>query len=201
MSSIGAVTSSTGIDPFQQRKEKKEFSLTETFLANEGVDFNEKSESGESQGMSLRDLTPEEERRLAKLRDMLNDLLLDMGDSPTEAQKRRIRDIEKEIEEITGVEVKTRLSDGVHALNKAKLDKEEEEGEEGGDPMLRRKGFALHENIARHVHAPVRQDVGEGLMSFQQRLAANAYAMQAELPETSVAASAISAESLLKNKI
>lgn len=201
MSSISSVSSSPLIDPFQQKKDKKEFSLTETFLANEGVDFDEEESQSEPSSMTMRDLTPEEERRLAKLRDMLNDILLDMGDSPTDAQKRRIREIEKEIEEITGVEVKTRLSDGVHALNKAKLDKEEDQEKEGGNELLRRKGMALQENIARHIHAAQPQKPGEGLMSFQQRMAANAYSLQAELSDIGMASPAISAESLLKSKI
>ncbi|MFH1914150.1 MAG: hypothetical protein ABIK45_07740 [Pseudomonadota bacterium] len=77
-------------------------------------------------------LTVEEEQRVIYLRDMLAQILAMSEGQPSEEQKTRIREIEKELEKITGVKMPSSLSNAAETLpNKTagarRRDEEEEE--------------------------------------------------------------------------
>jgi len=82
----------------------------------------------ESSSLSFqKELTPEEKNRVLFLKNMLAQLLT-MGDGqPTEEQKARIREIEKEIEKITGVKMRSSIADATSKMPDKKDDDEEEE--------------------------------------------------------------------------
>lgn len=164
-----------------KRQEREAFSLTETFLSTEGVEVEDKATDAEQQssGFHVRSLTPEEERRLEQLRDMLDGILLEMGDEPTGAQKRRIREIEKEMSEITGVEIHTKLSSGLNALDRDTSDEDEESGDQAAG-LPDRTGFMLDQSIARRSRPDAGgTSSGNGIMNFMQEMASTAYNRQA----------------------
>lgn len=74
-----------------------------------------------------RQLTPEEEKRVLFLKNMLAQLLTMADGQPTDEQKARIKEIENELEKITGVKMQSRISD---ATNKMAGDKKEDDEEE-----------------------------------------------------------------------
>lgn len=164
-----------------KRKEREEFSLTKTFLSTEGVEVEDKSADAQktTSGFNVRSLTPEEERRLEQLRDMLDGILLEMGDEPTGAQKRRIREIEKEMSEITGVEIHTKLSSGLNALDRDTSDEDEELGDQAAG-LPDRTGFMLDQSLARKSRPDAgNTSSGKGIMNFMQEMASTAYNRQA----------------------
>lgn len=57
-----------------------------------------------------KELTPEEERRVLFLENLLAQTLAMADGNPTDEQRTRIRDIEKELEKITGVKTKSSLT-------------------------------------------------------------------------------------------
>ncbi len=74
-----------------------------------------------------KELTPEENNRVLFLKNMLAQLLT-MGDGqPTEEQKARIKEIEKEIADITGVKMSSSIADATNKMPGKKDDDEEEE--------------------------------------------------------------------------
>lgn len=74
-----------------------------------------------------RQLTPEEENRVLFLKNLLAQLLTMANGQPTEDQKSRIREIEKELEKITGVKVKSSISNAVNKMPGTKKDEEDNE--------------------------------------------------------------------------
>ena len=73
-----------------------------------------------------RELTPEEENRVLFLQNLLAQMLAMADGQPTEEQRSRIRDIEKELEKITGVKTRSSLS----AMTKNMPDTKDEDDEE-----------------------------------------------------------------------
>lgn len=57
-----------------------------------------------------KELTPEEQRRVEFLQNLLTQTLAMAEGNPTDEQKTRIREIENELEKITGVKAQSRLS-------------------------------------------------------------------------------------------
>ncbi|WP_272699991.1 hypothetical protein [Desulfovibrio sp. Fe33] len=76
-----------------------------------------------------KELPPEEQRRVIFLQNLLAQTMAMAEGSPTDEQKERIRDIEKEIEKITGVKTKSHLSSMTDKMP-GKTDKKEEEERE-----------------------------------------------------------------------
>ena len=93
-----------------------------------------------------RQLTPEEEKRMLFLRNMLSQILTLAVGQPTDEQKSRIREIENELEKITGIKTRSRISNVTSKMpGKSDEEKEEEQQERqmrGIDPKE-----AVHNNI------------------------------------------------------
>ena len=91
-------------------------------------------------------LTPEEEQRVLFLKNMLSEILALAGGEPTEEQKARIKEVEKELEKITGIKTPSRISKVTAKMpGKDDEDKEEEQKQKqmhGIDPKE-----AIHKNI------------------------------------------------------
>lgn len=83
-----------------------------------------------------RQLTPEEENRVLFLQNLLAQMMAMADGQPTEEQRSRIRDIEKELEKITGVKVRSSLSTMTENMpgEKDEDDEEEAQGVDGIDP-------------------------------------------------------------------
>ena len=85
-----------------------------------------------------KELTPEEEQRVLFLKNLLSQILAMAQGNPTDEQKERIREIEAELEKITGVKMKTRLSAVTAKLPGKDKDEDEKRNEpwdiEGIDP-------------------------------------------------------------------
>ncbi|BDQ32469.1 hypothetical protein [Pseudodesulfovibrio portus] len=82
-----------------------------------------------------RQLSPEEENRVLFLQNLLAQMLAMADGQPIEEQRSRIRDIEKELEKITGVKVRSSLSAMTKDLpGKQDEDEEENLGVDGIDP-------------------------------------------------------------------
>lgn len=78
-----------------------------------------------------RQLTHEEELRVQYLKNLLAQTLSMSEAQPTEEQKIRIRDIEKELEKITGVKMRSSLSNATETMStKTRQTKKAEEEEE-----------------------------------------------------------------------
>jgi hypothetical protein len=93
-----------------------------------------------------KELTPEEQQRVEFLQNLLSQTLAMAEGNPTDEQKTRIRDIENELEKITGVKTFSRLTK-MTAKMPGKTDEEEEKERErkyqfrGVDPEE-----AVHDN-------------------------------------------------------
>lgn len=93
-----------------------------------------------------RQLTPEEEKRVLFLKNMLSQILALAGGEPTEEQQSRIKEIENELEKITGIKTNSRISKTM-AKKPGKSNQEIEEEQKqkqmhGMDPKE-----AIHNNI------------------------------------------------------
>lgn len=86
-----------------------------------------------------RQLTPEEENRVLYLQNLLAQTLAMADGQPTEEQRARIREIEKELEKITGVKTRSSLSNATRNMPKTKKDEDEDEEDkldiDGIDPQ------------------------------------------------------------------
>ena len=90
-----------------------------------------------------RQLSPEEERRVQLLKNLLAQTLAMAQGDPTDEQKKCIREIEAELEKLTGVKTKTRLSSITDKMPGKDEDKREQAYQAGGiDPKE-----AVHNNI------------------------------------------------------
>jgi len=114
-------------DPFQgytdiQSKRQKQTSS--------GRGFEETQEKQETEASTIsfqKELTPEEEQRVLFLQNMLSQLLTLADGRPSEEQRARIKEIEKELEKLTGVKMETRLSSVTEKMPGQKEEKEEDE--------------------------------------------------------------------------
>lgn len=85
-----------------------------------------KEANQESFSLSIqRHLSPEEEKRVQFLKDTLSQLLTLSDGQPTEEQKARIREIEKELEDITGVKMRSRIANATDKMLGEEDEKEE----------------------------------------------------------------------------
>lgn len=113
---------------------------------NSTVEKNEESTQWSSVFSSRKHLSPEELRRVEFLKNLLLQTLTMAQGDPTEDQKKQIREIEDELEELTGVKTHTRISNATDKLpGKDKDDEEEDKYEQqaqGIDPKE-----AIHNNI------------------------------------------------------
>lgn len=93
-----------------------------------------------------RELTPEEQRRVELLKNMLVQTLTMAQGDPTEDQKKQIREIEDELAKITGVKTRSRISNVTDKMpGKSEKDEEKEKQEQqakGIDPKE-----AVHNNM------------------------------------------------------
>jgi hypothetical protein len=76
-----------------------------------------------------KELSPEEEQRVQFLQNLLAQTMAMAEGNPTDEQKTRIRDIENELEKITGVKMRSRISK-MTAKMPGKTDEEEEKERE-----------------------------------------------------------------------
>ena len=74
-----------------------------------------------------RQLTPEEENRCLFLQNLLAQMLAMSDGQPTDEQCSRIRDIEKELEKITGVKVRSSLSTATRNMPGKKNDEDRDD--------------------------------------------------------------------------
>ncbi|WP_338666637.1 hypothetical protein [Pseudodesulfovibrio methanolicus] len=82
-----------------------------------------------------KELTPEEQQRVEFLQNLLSQTLAMAEGNPTDEQKTRIRDIENELEKITGVKMHSRISNMVAKMpgkTDRKKDREEDRERELG---------------------------------------------------------------------
>ncbi len=104
-----------------------------------------------------RELTPEEQRRVEFLKNILMQTLTMAQGDLTDEQKQRIREVEAELEKITGVKTRSRISNVTDKMPK-RLDEEEEKKEEERKRMEQAKGIdpkdAVHGNIPIKKGAP-----------------------------------------------
>ncbi|WP_319544174.1 hypothetical protein [uncultured Pseudodesulfovibrio sp.] len=113
-----------------------------------------------------KELTPEQKNRVLFLKNMLAQLL-SMGDGqPTEEQKSRIREIEKEIAKITGVKIQSSLADATGTVPKKKETDEDEK-------KLQTVGIDPKE--AEHALA---EETGKSMNPGMQMLQKNAFFAQ-----------------------
>lgn len=114
---------------------------------NSTVEKSEESTKWSSVFASSKELTPEELRRVEFLKDVLIQTLTMAQGDPSEDQKKRIREVEDELEKLTGVKTRIRLSNVTDRMpGKDKDDKDSEEEREqqarGVDPKE-----AVHNNV------------------------------------------------------
>jgi hypothetical protein len=105
----------------------KEFSLDGMTLTPETTEEEQQLE--ESTFTVQRQLSPEEEQRVEYLKSLLVSILAQSEEQPTEDQKARIKDIENEIEDITGVKMHSSLSKATDTMP-GRTDKKKKEEEE-----------------------------------------------------------------------
>ncbi|WP_243546737.1 hypothetical protein [Pseudodesulfovibrio tunisiensis] len=137
----------------------------------------EKEQEQASPIRTQRELSAEEERRVVYLKNLLSQLLAMSAGDPSDQQKERIREAEKELEKITGVKIHSSLSDMTARMpgrNRKKTEKEEERN------ALFAKGIDPKE--AAHIKQPERNP-GPGLMSFLQQQASGSYQKMQTLSE------------------
>jgi hypothetical protein len=102
---------------------------------NEEAETVDESPAEGSPFIVPRELTPEEQQRVQFLQNLLTQTLAMAEGNPTDEQKTRIRDIENELEKITGVKAHSSLSNMVAKMpgkTDGKKDKEEEKEREMG---------------------------------------------------------------------
>ena len=93
----------------------------------------EEEQQLESSTLSFqKELTPEEENRVLFLKNLLSQLLAMAEGQPTEEQRSRIREIEKELEKITGVKTRSSLSNAARNMPKTRKDEDEEKQDVDG---------------------------------------------------------------------
>jgi|GEM_PF-3429616 len=113
---------------------------------NSTVEKTEEGNKWSSVFATRKELTPEEQRRVEFLKDLLVQTLTMAQGDPTEDQKKQIREIEDELENITGVKTRTKLSNVTDKLPGKNDEDEEKEKQQqqakGMDPKL-----AIHNNV------------------------------------------------------
>ncbi len=146
----------------EAKKDKYGISRTgDTSESTESTEFNLSS-------CTSRSLSEEEQRRLEELKDQLVDLLKD-PENITPEKERQIRQIEKEMEKLTGIKMPKRKLSSL-AKMMSSMDDKEKEKTEAGLPGLENK--ALQEERLRSMNMPSASlEPGKGIMDY----AINAY--------------------------
>lgn len=116
-----------------------------------------------------RQLSPEEENRVLFLKNMLAQLLTMANGNPTEEQKARIRDIEKEIEKITGVKVRSNISTATSKMPGKKKDEEDEETSETMKGISPNEAMHARQPEGNRPENPGMQMVRNNTMHYQLR--------------------------------
>lgn len=118
----------------------------EVMAGNSTVEKDEIAAKWSSIFSSQRVLTPEEQRRVEFLKNLLLQTLTMAQGDPTEDQKKQIREIEDELEKITGVKTRSRIStvtDKMPGKDDEDQKKEKQEQQARGiDPK-----DAIHNNV------------------------------------------------------
>ncbi|QJB57901.1 hypothetical protein [Pseudodesulfovibrio sp. zrk46] len=100
-------------------------------VQSDGVFFEpEQAEEAQPQTSSIsfqKELTPEEEKRLIFLQNLLAQLLTMVDGNLTDEQKERIKEIEQEMEEITGVKMRSSISKTTEKMLGEKEDDENQD--------------------------------------------------------------------------
>ena len=109
-----------------------------------------------------RELTPEEEQRVLFLKNMLSQLLTMAEGQPSEEQKARIKEVEKELESLTGVKMRSRLS---NATDKMVGEKDKEEQEES---LRQTDGIDPEEAVHSNVPLDDPTSVNPGMMMLRK---------------------------------
>lgn len=111
--------------------DKKSHLGTIVQTGNATLDLEEPSSKLKIAFSRQRELTPEEQQRVEFLKNLLVQTLTAAQGDPTEDQKKQIREIEDELEKITGMKVRTRISKVTDKLpGKDDEDKEKEKQEQ-----------------------------------------------------------------------
>lgn len=109
-----------------------------------------------------KELTPEERQRVEFLKNLLVQTLTMAQGDPTEDQKQRIREIEDELEKLTGVKTRTRIStvtDKMPGKDDEDKDKEKQEQQAKG----------INPNEAVHNNVDMKdQPMNGGMKMLQQ---------------------------------
>jgi hypothetical protein len=121
-----------------------------------------------------RPLTEEEKNRLEQLKNELA-MLLAKGDETTAQDERRLKEIAKEMEKLTGIEVpvKTSISDAVEKLKKTD-GKDEDDKKQHGSAGMDPTAFSIEMRMREMALPYDLETPGEGLMTWLQRAANSA---------------------------
>lgn len=112
-----------------------------------GSSVEKKDDQPQQSFLSMRrELSPEEQRRVEFLKNLLVQTLTMAQGDPTEDQKKQIREVENELQKLTGVKVRTRISSITD-----KMPGTDDEDEEKRKQEQQAKGIdpkeAIHNNI------------------------------------------------------
>ncbi|MGE4553984.1 MAG: hypothetical protein AB7D57_12800 [Desulfovibrionaceae bacterium] len=138
----GSTTSLTQSSDTEETRGKSFNSLLEAVLDTQAQEEDE-DDSGLSGLTTTKQLTKEEEQRLLWLQDQLADALSALGE-PTDEEaagdrRRRIRELQQEIEDLTGVKMPMNLAAASKKLPTTnKDDGDDDEGTAQDDPLLKR---------------------------------------------------------------
>ncbi len=116
-----------------------------------------------------RDLTAEEQRRVEFLKNLLIQTLTTAQGDPSDAQKKQIREAEDELEKLTGVKMRTRISNITDKM--PGKDDDEDEDKEKEKQLQQAQGIDPKEAI--HNSVPIE---GQALSPGMQMLRNNALA-------------------------
>ncbi|WP_319470076.1 hypothetical protein [uncultured Pseudodesulfovibrio sp.] len=137
-------------------------------LVPEKTEEEKQLESNSSPISFRKELTPEEKKRVTFLKDMMAQILTLTDGQPTEEQKARIREIEKELEKITGVKMRSRVSDVTAEMP----EKDDEDKKKEQERQIRAMGPSMAEHRSM-VGFGVQE--GSGIMKNYQQNAVSAY--------------------------
>ncbi|UIJ38570.1 hypothetical protein LWC08_03095 [Desulfobaculum bizertense] len=177
---------------------KRSFSFTNLLSTAEGVSIGHQSEEKQTgsahkafadilsgkdakqasaSGLSGKALSEEEQKRLEKLQDQLEGIVLNMGNNPTKEDVRKAREIENEIAKLTGQKTNHALSEGLYKLYQANktFNKDDRETPEKGmfaqDISIKKKTYQFH--LSQHV-----QNENKNTPKLLQQQAIDAYTRQ-----------------------
>lgn len=131
---------------FSRKAETNARQINEVQSGNSTVEKTDDMTTAFTLSSFQRELTPDEQRRVEFLKNLLVQTLTMAQGDPTEDQKRQIRDVEEELEKLTGVKTRTKISTITDRVPGKKEKNEDEEKHErqakGIDPKE-----AVHNNV------------------------------------------------------